>query len=733
VPAFTVQAWGGDVGNNILQAALRGLSPNDTLVLVDGKRRHGTASFSVLGGIYGGPFQGGAGTDLTFIPTAMIDHVEILTDGAAAQYGSDAIAGVINIILKKNDQGGVLTGTTGEYFDGGGKSIAGSSNAGFRPFDGAFLNLTVEARNHGHSVRSGIDPRVVDYPQAAADPAYPYVNKVLGDAESHVDNFAYNAGYNFNGDWQFYSFGTLGRKSAESFENWRPPSKLPQVYPNGFDPQETLAEQDWAVTTGVRGRGPFGWGVDLSSTYSTDHVNLYGETSANVSLFKDTGFTPSSFYTGGFVGTQWNTTLDFTNNFDIHLASPLNAAVGVAARRETYHLLPGDPASRYKEGTQAFPGFSLSDAGSHGRDNEAVYADFAVSPIQKLLVDVAGRLEHFTDAGNTTVGKLTARYDFAPSFALRGTISTGFRAPTLVEEYYSATNAAPLYAFAQLPPNSPAAQQLGIHKLEPEQSRNFSAGIFMHPFGDLTATLDVYQINIHKRIVGSGTVYGEGNPQGPAFDSAAVTAAIAANGNTLDPEVSQTGINIFSNGVDTRTRGAEMVVSLPQHYGNLGHVDWSLTGSWNQTKVTQILQTPALILPQQLYDQTALSILQDESPRYRFVGGALWTTGNWTVNLRESLYGPASNRLLGDDGVWYESKITFKALTDIEVGFELFDHLKIAAGANNVFNVYPNKMNANLLQSYVNAQDNQAVLQYPGFSPFGFDGGYYYGKVTYTF
>ena len=733
VPAFNTQAWGGDVGNNILQAALRGLSPNDTLVLIDGKRRHGSASFDVLGGIYGGPFQGGTSADLTFIPSAMIDHIEILTDGAAAQYGSDAIAGVINIITKKNDRGGVASATTGQYFDGGGQTVAGSANAGFKPFEGAYLNLTAETRNHEHSVRGAIDPRVYDYPQAAADPGYPYVNKVLGDAESHVDNFGYTAGYKFDGDWKFYSLGTLGRKSAESYENWRTPAKLPQVYPDGFSPQETLTEQDYAVTAGITGTGPLGWLIDLSSTYSSDHVDLYGKDSANVGLFLATGFTPSTFYTGGFVGTQWTGNLDLTHNFDVNLASPLNVAVGVAARRETWRLMPGDAASRYAEGTQAYPGFSLTDAGSHGRDNAAAYADLAVSPVQKLLVDVAGRFEHFTDIGNTSVGKLTARYDFAPAFALRGTVSTGFRAPTLVEEYYSATNAAPLYAFAQLPPNSPAAQQLGIHKLEPEQSHNFSVGMVLHPAGDLTATLDAYQINIDKRIVGSGTVYGEGNPEGPAFDSAAVTAAIAANGNTLDPQVSQTGINIFSNGVNTRTRGAEMVLSLPQSYASAGHVDWSLTGSWNQTRVTRILQTPAAILPQQLYDQTAISILQDETPRYRFVGAVLWTRDKWAVNLRESFYGPSSNRLLGDDGVWYTSEITFKALTDLEVGYEIFDHLKIAVGANNLFNVYPNKMNASLLQSYVKALDNQAVLQYPGFSPFGFDGGYYYGRITYAF
>jgi iron complex outermembrane recepter protein len=733
VPSFTVQAWGGDVGNNILQASLRGLSPNDTLVLIDGKRRHGTASFSVLGGIYGGPFQGGAATDFNFIPTAMIDHVEILTDGAAAQYGSDAIAGVVNIILKKSDNGGVVSGTTGQYFDGGGQTAAGSANVGFRPFDGAFVNVTAETKNHDHSVRSALDPRLTNFPVAASRPDYPYVNKVLGDAQSHVDNFAYNAGYNFGNDWNAYSFGTYGRKSAESFENWRPPSKLPTVYPLGFSPEETVSEQDYAFTAGIKGTGPFGWTIDLSSTYGSDHVDLYGVDSANVSLFNDTGFTPSTFYTGGFVGTQWTNNLDFTHNFDVSLASPMNVAFGLETRHETYEIKPGDAPSRYKEGTQAFPGFSLTDAGSHNRSIEAVYIDIAVSPVQKLMVDVAGRAEHYTDAGNTTVGKLTARYNFAPSFALRGTVSTGFRAPTLVEEYYSATNAAPLYAFAQLPPNSPAAQQLGIHKLEPEKSRNFSVGMVLHPVGDLIATLDAYQINIDKRIVGSGTVYGSGNPLGPAFDSAAVTAAIAANGNVLDPEVSQTGINIFSNGVDTRTRGAEMVINLPLSYGAAGHVDWSLTTSWNETKVTKVLQTPTQILPQQLYDQTAISILQNESPKFRVIGGVLWNVGHWTVNLRESVYGSSSNRLLGDDGVWYQSTIATKALTDLEVNYEIFSHLKLAVGANNLFNVYPNKMNAGLLKSYFNAQDNQAVLQYPGFSPFGFNGGFYYGRVTYSF
>jgi iron complex outermembrane receptor protein len=530
---------------------------------------------------------------------------------------------------------------------------------------------------------------------------------------------------------QLYSFGTYGRKHAQAFENYRTPDRLPQMYPSGFNPQEESVEHDYAATLGIKGKIGGDWNYDLSSSYGHDFVRINTIASANISLFRDTGFTPTDFHAGNFISTQWTSTADISRNFDVGLAAPLNVAFGVEHRRETYTIEAGDEAGRYKEGAQSFPGFALTDAGSHERDNNAAYVDFAFSPLEKLQLDIAGRYEDFSDFGNTTVGKLTGRYDFTSKFALRGTFSTGFRAPTLAEEFYSATNVGPTTAFVQLPPNAPAAQLVGINGLKPEKSHNLSLGVVMRPTDKLTATLDAYQITIDDRIVGSGSLFGSGG----ALNSPAVIAAIAANGNVLDPLVAagggQTGITLFSNGLNTRTRGADLVVTYPTEY-RFGRIDWSMAANYNETKVTDIAPTPAQLAPQLFFDATAISDLEDASPKYRTVLGAYWSLDRFSVNLRETVYGPASRLTTRTGAVYYETRIGVTPITDLELAYAT-ETMKFSVGANNLFNRYPNGTNEALLAEYWANNSNSAVGIYPSFSPFGINGGYYYVKANFSF
>jgi iron complex outermembrane receptor protein len=335
------------------------------------------------------------------------------------------------------------------------------------------------------------------------------------------------------------------------------------------------------------------------------------------------------------------------------------------------------------------------------------------------------------------VVKGTGRYDFNDSFAVRGTASTGFRAPTLAEEYYSATNVSPTSAFVQLPPNSPAARLIGVNGLKPEKSRNVSAGFVAHPMGALTATLDVFQISIDDRVVGSGSLFGSGG----SLNIPAVLAAIVANGNVLDPTVTQTGITIFTNGLDTRTRGAELVVTYASDFGEWGGVQWSLTANYTTTEVTKILPPPAQLAGASLFDKTAISNLEDTAPKYRIVGGAVWTWGGFTVNLRESIYGPSSGwssrtgcpLVFTPTTACFQTKIKTAALTDLEVAYKITDSLKVTVGANNLFNYYPDRINAFLRDDYFRNNSNAYVTQYPTFSPFGINGGYYYSKISLTF
>ncbi|MBB6133286.1 iron complex outermembrane receptor protein [Massilia aurea] len=731
LPSLNAQSFGSDMAAMTLSARLRGLSPNNTLVLVNGKRRHGTANLAVLAGA----FQGGAAADLNFIPVAAIERVEVLQDGAAAQYGTDAIAGVINIILKSNYRGGSANVNGGGYMDGGGHTGDGMANIGLTPFTNAYLSLTAETKYHGFSERGGIDPRVVDpatmaaMPSLVNAPGYPYLNKIQGDAQYRQHIFAANFGVDLGGDTELYSFATYGKKEARAFENYRMPNRLPTIYPLGFSPQETFDEEDYAFTFGIKGKVFGNWNWDVSSTYGKDVAKLGVANSANISLFADTRATSLSFKAGEFQASQWTNNLDLRREFDAGMATPLTLALGLEHRRDTYAIVAGDAASRYKEGAQSFPGFSLTDAGKHSRNNKAVYANIAVQPVTGWTVDIAGRFEDFSDFGNAKVGKLTSRYDFTPDVAVRATYSNGFRAPTLAESFYSATNVSPRSAFVQLAPNSPGARLVGIDGLKPEASTNISAGLVLNPVAGMSVTLDAYQITIRDRIVGSGSLYGSGG----AINSPAVTAAILANGNVLDPTVVQTGINIFTNAVNTRSRGAEIVATLSSNYGAYGRVDWSAAANYNKVEVIKINQAPTQLGAQTLLDATAISHLETASPKVRLNLGGLWRMGDWTVNLRENYFGKSSEQFSTDGAVYRENRIKASLLTDLEVSYQISKAWSVSLGANNLFNEYPDKVNPLTLAEQRANLDNGAVTIYPGFSPYGINGGYYYARAAVKF
>ena len=758
VPSLQMQAFGFDMAGQTLQARLRGVSPNDVLVLINGKRRHTTANLAVD---TGSPFQGGAGADLNFIPLDAIDHVEVLTEGAAAQYGSDAIAGVVNIILKRNNSGGSVGALYGQYGnDGGGKTEDVSGNAGFEMGTGGFFNLTGDFRNHGHSNVGEVDPRLyptnaTSYPDSNAlnAPGYPALNRISGDGASQQKIMSLNSGYDFENGTEIYVFGTYGHKDAASYENYRMPSKANYTdpttgvttypFPYGFNPEEASAEDDYQFNAGVKGTIAT-WNWDIGTGFGQDHVGISTLNSYNTGYYNDTGIaSPINFDDGYLQSSQWTTTADFSKDFDVGFAGPLNVAFGGEYRRETYKIGAGVPLSYIDGGASSYPGFTPLDAGSHDRKNYAGYIDLATKPIDGLRIDVAGRFEHFSDFGDAKVGKLTARYDFTPEFALRGTVNNGFRAPTLAEEYYSSTNVGPSTAYIQLPPDSPAAKALGLNGLKPEHSMDFSLGAVWRPLPHLSATLDIYQITITDRIVGSGSIAGALNgaetAAGPAINNA--IAIYSGGTDVIDPDVLKTGsygINIFANGIDTRTRGADLVINFPYDY-NFGSVTYSVGATYNDTTITNPGSTPSGLTGATLYDAEAYSELTTATPKYVINLGALMTVDKLTVNLVEKIYGPSSD-YENDDAdnasntlEYYKDSIGVTAITNLDIGFQFKEHLKLSVGAQNLFNRFPNKLNANILNHEIAAGDNAAVTQYPIFSPFGINGGFYYVKALYTF
>jgi iron complex outermembrane recepter protein len=757
VPSLQMQAFGFDMAGQTLMARLRGMSPNHVLVLVNGKRRHTSANIQVDAG---SAFEGGANTDLNFIPLDAIDHIEVLTEGAAAQYGTDAIAGVINIILKKNTQGGTLTASTGRNFDDQGLTGDVSGNVGFGPDDNTYFSLTGEVHNHGHTDHTGADPRAVQqigtYPNSnmLGEQGYPFLNHIEGDAETHSKLAMLNAGVGITPDIEAYATASYGYKDAASFENYRPPQRISYTdpvtgvtdypFPFGFNPEEGTHETDYQGTIGVKGSLD-AWNWDLATSYGKDHINEYTLNTIGNSFPIDGNPTASNFYDGYLQASQWTSTLDLNRDFDVGMASPLNVAVGGEYRYETYIIGAGVLGAYLDGGPQSFAGLAPTDAGSHDRKNEAIYVDLAGKPIENLRVDLAGRYEHYSDFGNAEVGKLTARYDFTQQFALRGTVSNGFRAPTLAEEYFSSTNVGPTSATIVLPPNSKGGKLLGLgNGLQAEKSRNYSFGAVWRPLPAMSVTVDLYQIDVTNRIAATGLLYATFVSGQPTAAADAIKAAIAANGRSIDPVVLALGgiaVQTFANGLDTRTRGVDVAGQYGVDYP-VGHVNYNLTATFNDTAITN---NPASLSPpafagQSLYDTRAVSDLTTASPKFVLGAGADWTWNHLTVNVLEKLYGPSSEwALTGHDFLpngqpeYFKSSIGTIPITNLDIGYHLNKWVKVDIGALNVFDRYPPLRNSQFLASLFSHGNSTAAQIQPIWSPFGIDGGYYYAKLTLNF
>ena len=777
LPSFNAQSFGYDAAALTVSAALRGLNPNDTLVLINGKRRHSTSNLAVDNG---SPYSGAASVDLGLIPVAAIDHVEVLQDGAAAQYGTDAIGGVINIILKNANQGGVASATGGQYYKGDGDTGSWSVNNGFALWDRGFVNVTVEQDFHDFSQRGGPDARYFTangqlLPTLSAVNAAglygaldaPDVNHQFGDPRSNLIKSFVNAGFNLDGEMQLYSVDSYAHRTASAYENYRAPSVVTGEtsagetvipFPNGFNPREAIVEDDYSLSLGLRGDlGDWHW--DIGSTFGRNRDVISTLDSANADLFatqQSASATPlipqTNFVDGSFTSSELTNNLDITRDFAVGLPKPVSLAFGAEFRRNTFEIEQGSPSSVYGFGAASYPGFAATDQGNHSRTNSAGYVDIAFNPLTQWKIDLAGRVEHYSDFGSTEVGKFTTRYDLTDDFAVRGTVSNGFRAPTLAEEYYSATNVTPTSANVQLPANSPAAVLAGFKPLRPETSMNYSIGVVMHPATRLQVTLDAYQINIRHRIINSNTLLGSecAAPDNCTIVSQGVVDAIKAHGNNIDQNnLSYTSISIFSNGASTVTRGVESTANYATDFGDYGHVDWSLGLNYNKTEVESLQPLPAQVtnaaaLQTQLLGPASISGLVDATPRVKVVFGGLYTIGDAYVNLRDTIYG-RTTEIFSLDGTGNSypgnpatvTSIGTTSITDLELGYSVTHAWKIAIGANNLFNKSPPSM-PNVASHSAPFQptpaDGHHVLDFPlPFAPWGINGGYYYGRVTYSF
>ena len=516
------------------------------------------------------------------------------------------------------------------------------------------------------------------------------------------------------------------------------------MYPNGFRPMEVLKEDDYQYDVGVK-FNVLGWDMNADVSYGKDIDSIYTWNSGVRSLFIDTHTSPTNFYDGNFVASQFLGTIDATHGFNVGMASPLTVALGVEAREDTYGIGAGEPLSYYKEGPQSFPGFAPSSAGTHSRKNYAGYIDLALAPIEALQLDIAGRAEHYTDFGDAQIGKITARYDFNPMIGVRGTLSTGFRAPTLAEEFYTAVNVSPTAATVQLPANSAAASLLGLGNLRPETSVSYSAGIVAHPFEDMSVTVDAYSIAIGNRITTSATVTSAGG----AINVPLVTQAVLLDQVSLDPTATQQGVTAFLNGLATLTQGVDATINYPTDFGDYGLVDWTLAGNYNDTSVSRVTPTPVQITNSapgaSFFRPDTLKNYVHSAPQEKIGLTANWSLDEFGVTFRETYWGPQHSTSTPNNG---GQLITFNqagvGLTDLELRYNVTDQLQFAFGGNNIFSIRPD------VQGYAQPPVATALGNSPSSGQaipagngavdnnlFGTawnpNGGYYYGRINFNF
>ncbi|WP_097303948.1 TonB-dependent receptor plug domain-containing protein [Pseudomonas chlororaphis] len=689
-------------------AQLRGLSPDQVLVLVNGKRRH-TSAFVNLGGAVG---RGSAPADLNAIPLSAIDHIEVLRDGASARYGSDAIAGVINIILKNADHGGSISTKYGQYKKGDGIQRQVAGNSGFALGDKGFVSLSGEGANNDYTDRAGKDFR----PASVGSTTYGQHVFRQGEPETEEGKFQFNSAYNFNDAAELYGFGGYSKRRGETAAFYRASNASNNnrvLHPNGYLPLINGTLEDTSLVLGLRGELLDNWHYDLSANYGKNTYELRTKT-INTSLGLNT---PHSFDNGTLTNDQRQLSLDLSREFSLGwLPYPVSVAFGTEYLHQGYQIEAGQPESYYQTGSSGLGGFRDSDAGSSSRHNFAQYLDLETNFTDKLAVSAAVRHEDYSDFGSNVSGSLSARYDFTPRVALRGSVSTGFRAPSLAQQNFTFTSSQLIGNTIQesgtFAADSQVARLLGAEDLKAEKSRNYSLGLVLEPLDNLTVTADLYHIDIRDRVSLSSNL---------VLNNTAIDY-LKANGVG---NINYTSARYFTNATDTSTDGVDLVANYRYQLDNGIRWNSTLGYNYNHTKVTDVKANPA-ILDQlgvnlvRVDRRERIGLLGDTTPQHKLSLANDFNYGNWALHSNLVRYGEFTS--------YQADKIndqTFSAawLLDLAVDYKLQNWL-FTLGGDNVTDKYPEKVNA-----YASSGGN---LAYSTFSPYGYSGAFYYAKVAYN-
>lgn len=765
VPSFSAPAQaGGGTSASVRPVSIRGLSGDHLLVLVNGKRRHNTAVYNNFARIASGSVP----VDLDLIPVSAIERIELLRDGASAQYGSDAIAGVLNIILRNQDHGGSVVVTGGQQEDKPGDLFQTSVNVGTDIGNrNGFLNVAFDVRLQGPSYAAGDAEGWLYYPLlngepvpfgtegATPDPREATANRQIarGYGRSNRDkvyNLSYNTEIPLHEQHTFYSFTTYSDRSiVDTRGNFRATnvSSLPEIFPDGFAAQRLIEEKDFQAVAGIKGQLA-DWQYDFSTSYAQDDVWLGARNTLNASLGPEAA--KDQYFLGKQIFDQWTTNLNFSRELDFGWHSPLQLAFGAEHRWEEYQQLAGEPDSyrdggwaypaghpragqRPSAGLQSFTGTSEVDAGSLDRDIYGVYIDVGANITEQFYASAAFRYESYSDSsGDTTSGKLSARYEFVPGLAIRATANTGFRAPSLAQQIFSVTqntlilqsDGTGISALARyLPPGTVAAQALGAQDLKPEKSDNFSVGITYEPFRNARITVDAYRIDIDDRIVKSEIIRDSGG-------STIIQDTLASLG-IYDLLSAQYNLNA----VDTKTTGVDVVGEYSRDFNSYGFGRIQLLYSYNKTEIKQIKQnqTVSELLGDSyvIFGHQAQSDLTISTPKDKLSLGGYWRLGDVTANLKFTRYGGYTEAgATAATDRFFDAKV----VTDLDIGYQLTDSINLAVGANNLFGVRPTRQEAVAIQTGLGAAYPTQVDNpdnYGNFGPFGLNGAFYYARLTY--
>ncbi len=736
-----------DGTDSVRPAGLRGLGPDQTLVLVNGKRRHSAALVNVNGSIG----RGTSAVDLNTIPTYATSGIEVLRDGASAQYGSDAIAGVINVKLREADSGGGaqvsygwreteytvplgtvnpafglnVTGNTISRERSDGHVVTLSGWKGLQLGETGFLTITGEVKDQQHTERSGFDVRP-NYTNAGTDPREAVINRFnawTGEPELEQLTFFANGGYDLANGVELYGWASYQDRdtiSAGFFRRALDARNVVEIYPNGFLPKIAPETTDYSLAGGARflvGE----WDMDASLVFGSNKMDFQIIDTLNRSIGPSS---KTSFAAGGFEHTQLVANLSAVRGYDVEgLASPLNVAWGVEARREGYEIFAGEPDSFRNggvllggtptaSGAQVFPGFRPANEVDDDRTAVGAYVDLEANLTDKFLLSGAVRVESYSDFGETITGKVAARYDFTESFALRGSVQNGFRAPSLQQQNFATTstnfiNGVP-FDITTFPVTDPVAIALGAKPLDAEDSINFSIGSVIRA-GGLNVTIDAYRIDVNDRIVLSENL-----------TQANVRAFLVTQGF-----IGSGGGRFFVNGVDTETMGIDIVTSYTFPETGFGQFDTTLGANFNQTEVTKVPEIPTLTALNPapvLFDRGNLLAFEEGTPKNKFTGSLNWTHGVFGATVRAIHYGDV---LSGSNTPGNDYTLEAKTLLDLEARYTFREMVTLSLGADNVFDEYATPAPID--------QNGTGNTPFSGFNPFGNSGRFVYMKAAIDF